>query len=97
MAKQFRKSVAAFSDVPYAFAKHKLAQQDFEPSFLAGLLQKNEYQPGHGSYEETVIKWAAASFYGGGSDTVYIHFCPSARQLTLIAARLYPPCRVSSL
>ncbi|KAB8261239.1 cytochrome P450 [Aspergillus pseudonomiae] len=69
MAKQFRKSVAAFSDVPYAFAKHKLAQQDFEPSFLAGLLQKNEYQPGHGSYEETVIKWAAASFYGGGSDT----------------------------
>ncbi|KAK6814883.1 hypothetical protein RU639_009687 [Aspergillus parasiticus] len=69
MAKQFRKSAAAFSDVPYAFVKRKLAQQDFEPSFLAGLLQKIEDQPGPGSYEETVIKWAAASFYGGGSDT----------------------------
>ncbi|KAE8164000.1 cytochrome P450 [Aspergillus tamarii] len=69
MAKQFRKSVAAFSDVPFAFVKRKLAQKDFEPSFLAGLLQKNVSQSGPGSYEETVIKWAAASFYGGGSDT----------------------------
>ncbi|OGM40602.1 cytochrome P450 monooxygenase [Aspergillus bombycis] len=69
MAKQFRKSVAAFSDVPYAFVKHKLAQQDVEPSFVAGLLQNNKNQPGSGSYEETVIKWAAASLYGGGSDT----------------------------
>lgn len=73
MAKQFRKSVAAFSDVPFAFVKRKLAQKDFEPSFLAGLLQKNVSQSGPGSYEETVIKWAAASFYGGGSDTVYMH------------------------
>lgn len=96
MAKQFRKSAAAFSDVPYAFVKRRLAQRDFEPSFLAGLIRKNEEQPGPGSYEETVIKWAAASFYGGGSDTVYIYPCHTAHQLTLIHARLYPPCLVSS-
>ncbi|KAE8375526.1 cytochrome P450 [Aspergillus bertholletiae] len=69
MAKQFRKSVAAFSDVPYAFVKRKVAQQDFEPSFLANLLQGNENLPEPESYEETVMKWSAAALYGGGSDT----------------------------
>ncbi|KAE8348889.1 cytochrome P450 [Aspergillus coremiiformis] len=69
MAKAFRRSVAAFSDVPYAFVKHQIAQQDFEPCFLSNLLQKHGNQLEPGSDEESVAKWTAAVLYAGGFDT----------------------------
>ncbi|KAF7585328.1 hypothetical protein BBP40_011234, partial [Aspergillus hancockii] len=57
--------------IPYAFVQHKMAQQDFEPSFLSNSLQESSNRLEQGSDEESMIKWSAAAMYAAGTDTVY--------------------------
>ncbi|OOF97574.1 hypothetical protein ASPCADRAFT_129254 [Aspergillus carbonarius ITEM 5010] len=67
IAQNYRKKVAAFSDIPYGFVQQQMRDGCFVPSFLSNLLQDGAPEPG--SKEENTIKWSAGSLYAGGADT----------------------------
>jgi hypothetical protein len=73
IAKGYKVRAAAFSDIPYAFVKDRIAQGTFVPSFLSNLLQENPVEPG--TEDEDIIKWSAGSLYAGGADTVRTNIC----------------------
>ncbi|KKK20514.1 hypothetical protein ARAM_001120 [Aspergillus rambellii] len=67
-AAEYGHSARQFTDLPFHFAKHKMAQSSLESSMLSRLLeQQGSYEPG--SLEEDILKWSAAEFFLGGSDT----------------------------
>ncbi|GKZ23616.1 hypothetical protein AbraIFM66951_009891 [Aspergillus brasiliensis] len=66
-AQRYRKTVTAFSDIPYAFVKEQMRTGRFVPSFLSNLLEDSIPEPG--SEEETTVKWSAGALYAGGADT----------------------------
>ncbi|OJJ46795.1 hypothetical protein ASPZODRAFT_97356 [Penicilliopsis zonata CBS 506.65] len=67
VARRYKKTVTAFSDVPYNFVKEQMEKQTAVPSFLSNVLSKSSIKPG--SQEEITIKWSAGSLYAGGADT----------------------------
>ncbi|KAF9889863.1 hypothetical protein FE257_006953 [Aspergillus nanangensis] len=83
IAEGFKKTVVTLSDQPYQWVKQRVAQNDFEPSLLSGLLETSNFVPG--SEEERVTKWSAASLYAGGSDTTV-----SSIATFFLAMTLYP-------
>ncbi|KAL5363253.1 cytochrome P450 [Aspergillus floccosus] len=83
MASSFKKTVTAFSDLPYAFTKHQMTQPSHVPSFLSHQLQKGVPKPQ--SPEERVAKWSTASLYAGGADTTV-----STMAAWFIAMALFP-------
>ncbi|KAJ5103037.1 hypothetical protein N7532_003566 [Penicillium argentinense] len=66
-AKEFETRSKAVSDVPYNFVKRQMKSGHLIPSFLSNALKESSVEPG--SEEEDIIKWSAASLYGGGADT----------------------------
>ncbi|KAE8318233.1 cytochrome P450 [Aspergillus transmontanensis] len=66
-AKAYKKRVTAMRDVPYAFVRRQLKQQNHVPSYVSSLLEQGNVEPG--SEEEIVAKWSAQSLYGGGAET----------------------------
>ncbi|PYH76350.1 cytochrome P450 oxidoreductase OrdA-like protein [Aspergillus uvarum CBS 121591] len=71
-ARGYKKTVTAFSDLPYAFVQHQMHRDtEYTPSFLSNLLQHQPALPlPRGSEAEVTVKWSAASLYAGGADTV---------------------------
>ncbi|KAF9887204.1 hypothetical protein FE257_010458 [Aspergillus nanangensis] len=66
-AKAFRKQTEVFSDLPFAFVKEQMAKGVFNASYVSNLLEAEAAAPG--SFDQTTIKWTAASLYAGGADT----------------------------
>ncbi|RAL13463.1 cytochrome P450 [Aspergillus homomorphus CBS 101889] len=67
-ARQYKKTVTAFSDLPYAFVRKQMREGRFAPSFLSNLLE-DQPELERGSEAEVTVKWSAASLYAGGADT----------------------------
>ncbi|RAL12933.1 cytochrome P450 monooxygenase fmaG [Aspergillus homomorphus CBS 101889] len=65
---EFRVAADKLSAKPYAFVLSQMSRNAHAPSFLSGLFEK-EGIPKPGSEQEATLKWAAATLYGGGSDT----------------------------
>ncbi|PYH43881.1 cytochrome P450 [Aspergillus saccharolyticus JOP 1030-1] len=68
-ARQYKKTVTAFSDLPYAFVQNQMRTGRSQSSFLSNLLAKQTTTLIRGSEAETTVKWSAASLYAGGADT----------------------------
>ncbi|KAE8379019.1 cytochrome P450 [Aspergillus bertholletiae] len=66
-ANAYKRRVTAMRDIPYAFVQRQIKQQNYVPSYLSSLLEKDHIKPG--SEEEIVAKWSAQSLYGGGAET----------------------------
>ncbi|CAE6421570.1 unnamed protein product [Rhizoctonia solani] len=64
-AQEWSKLPNRMANVPFEWAKKQMAAGTATPSFLSELLEQN--QGGH--HAEEIIKWAAASMYGGGAHT----------------------------
>jgi len=74
VAEEFTKGCDDLAEVPYNFVKQQMDQGIDEPSYVSDLLKSEEISDEH----LFNIKWSAASFYGGGSDTtvsiIYAYF-----------------------
>ncbi|CEL54881.1 O-methylsterigmatocystin oxidoreductase OS=Aspergillus parasiticus GN=ordA PE=3 SV=1 [Rhizoctonia solani AG-1 IB] len=64
-AREWSKLPFKMANVPFEWTKQQMATGSAVPSFLSELLENNE----DGRHGEEIIKWTAASMYGGGSHT----------------------------
>ncbi|KZV73583.1 cytochrome P450 [Peniophora sp. CONT] len=65
IAKHSQETAHRMAQVPFDTVMRQIKEYTAEPSMVADLLEKSE-----GSTDEVdIIKWAAASMYGGGADT----------------------------
>ncbi|PYI05543.1 O-methylsterigmatocystin oxidoreductase [Aspergillus sclerotiicarbonarius CBS 121057] len=67
-AEAFQEDARAWGSQPYEFVRQQMSQNNYTPSYVSGLVEKNGF-PEPGSREENVVKWSASAIYGGGSDT----------------------------
>jgi hypothetical protein len=65
-ATAWRANLDKMADVPHAFVKARLAEGTDVPNFTSGHLERKTLS----ADEEDTVKWAAASLYSGGADTV---------------------------
>ncbi|KAI5118227.1 hypothetical protein M0805_000723 [Coniferiporia weirii] len=77
-AREWNKVTMDFINKPYAFVKHQMKTGNGISSFARGLIERNVS-------DEYVMKWIAASLYGGGADTTV-----SAVATFFLAMTLYP-------
>lgn len=83
-AEGFQTAARNLGNVPYAFTKQQMAQGSNVPSIISYYLESENIQPG--SEEEHLVKWATATLYGGGADTVSNEWPPTIDYLgTLIS------------
>ncbi|PHH82289.1 hypothetical protein CDD82_6469 [Ophiocordyceps australis] len=69
-ARQYAKNINEVADTTYAFVKQQMKNRSNRPSFVSKLLQENGDEA-----DEDLIKWVAATLYGGGSDTTVTSVC----------------------
>lgn len=67
-AEGFQTIAKDLGEIPYAFTTQQMAQGCNEPSIISYYLRSENIQPG--SEEEHIVKWATATLYAGGADTV---------------------------
>jgi hypothetical protein len=67
-AATWRKTAIEVADKPFGFVKQQMAQRTNKPSYVSKLLAQNDGNLS--AEEEHMLKWSAASLYGGGADTV---------------------------
>jgi len=80
-AKLFTTTLTKMADVPHQFVKDQMAVGMAVPSLTSELLSSKEVTP----EVEFNIKWAAASLYAGGADTVV-----SSAHSFYLAVMIYP-------
>jgi hypothetical protein len=65
-AAAWRANLDRMADIPHAFVRARVADGTNEPNFTSAHLAHKALTPD----EEDTVKWAAASLYSGGADTV---------------------------
>ncbi|EIM85531.1 cytochrome P450 [Stereum hirsutum FP-91666 SS1] len=61
----WKKTLCDMADLPFNLVKANMAKGTAESSFSSNLLDSKQLTP----EEEDIVKWSAASLYGGGADT----------------------------
>jgi hypothetical protein len=67
-AREYRRRFDALADRPFAFVRHQMKEQHFEPSFVSKQIKQAGAQLS--PEEEEEIKHSAAAAYMAGYDTV---------------------------
>ncbi|KAH8651317.1 putative cytochrome P450 oxidoreductase OrdA-like protein [Xylariales sp. PMI_506] len=80
-ARQWRAELNRVTDLPYAFVKHQMAQNEHEVSYLSRLVEAGEPD----SEKSFTNKWSAMSLYAAGADTTV-----AAMKVFFLAMALYP-------
>ncbi|KAG0699879.1 cytochrome P450 [Suillus ampliporus] len=81
IAREWHKTVEESVDVPYQYVKDQMAAGIAPKSFVSNMLEGRTLS----AEEEHVVKWSAATLYGGGADTTV-----SAIYSLFLAMALFP-------
>ena len=68
-SKEWHATLMAMAEKPMQFVKQEMAAKRNEPSFVSNIFEKQP-QKDLDPQKHYVTKWAAASLYAGGADTV---------------------------
>jgi hypothetical protein len=71
-AKQWHATLMELAEKPMQFVKQEMAAKHHEPSFVSNIFDKKS-EKDIDPEERYITKWAAASLYAGGADTVSFH------------------------
>lgn len=67
-ARQWHATLMELAEKPLRFVKQEMATKCYDPSFVSEIYDKSAQDMN--AEEQYVTKWAAASLYAGGADTV---------------------------
>jgi hypothetical protein len=71
-ARQWHATLMELAEKPMQFVKQEMATKHNEPSFVSNIFDKKS-EKDMSAEDQYVTKWAAASLYAGGADTVRFH------------------------